>query len=228
MKTVLKTFLFSAAALLTVSTMAQTTDEQKTEENTIKKHIKIVKVEDGVTTKIDTVITGNGDDMTWFGDGEFEDFLEDGRGGMPRHFPDSLMRNKMKRFRFEFNDDQDGHHPRMRMFGGPDEKEIMREFEFKDGDSTRHMIIMHGDNEDRNFGQRMAAQMRRPQHPQQIERMMRKQSQNLIDLNDPDIISFERKELSGDREKIEIIRKKPKEKQVQVETEVIKDKESKK
>ena len=87
---------------------------------------------------------------------------------------------------------------------------------------------MHGDNEDRNFGQRMAAQMRRPQHPQQIERMMRKQSQNLIDLNDPDIISFERKELSGDREKIEIIRKKPKEKQVQVETEVIKDKESKK
>ena len=58
--------------------------------------------------------------------------------------------------------------------------------------------------------------------------MMRRQNQNLIDLNDPDIISFERKELSGGREKIEIIRKKPTEKQVRVETEVITDKESKK
>jgi len=228
MKTVLKTFLFSAAALLTVSTMAQTIDEQKTEENTVKKHIKIAKVEDGVTMKIDTVITGNGDDMAWFGDGEFDDFFEEGKRGMPPHFPDSLLRDKMKRFRFEFNDDQDGRHPRMRMFAGPDDKEIMREFEFKDDDSTRHMIIMHGDNEDCNFGSRMAPQLRRPQQPQRIERMMRRQNQNLIDLNDPDIISFERKELRGGREKIEIIRKKPTEKQVQVETEVIIDKESKK
>lgn len=228
MKTVLKAFLISTAVLLTVNTMAQTTDDQKTEEKSVKKHIKIVKVEDGVTTKIDTVITGNGDDLTWFGDGEFEDFFWDGKEDMPPEFPDSLMHKKMKQFRFEFNDDDKGHHPRMRMFRGPDEKEIMREFEFKEGDSIRHMIFMHSDDRDWDFGPEMAPGLPKPPHPTPMNRFIHKQNRNLIDLNDPNIISFERKELSGGREKIEIIRKKTTEKQVEVETEIIMDDKDKK
>jgi hypothetical protein len=213
MKAVLRSLFLSAAALLTVSTIAQTTAEQQADGNTVKKHLKVVTINDGTTTKIDTVTTGDEEDFTWLGDPGLEDFFGNGKEGMPPEFPDSLMRKNMKCFRFDFNDDEKGRHPRMRMFAGPDGKERIREFEFKDGDSIRHKIFIHRGEEERNFGPRMLRTMRIPAYPAH--------DQDLIDLNDPNILSFERKELSGGREKIEIIRKKTSKKQVTTEDKVI-------
>ncbi|HKI88159.1 MAG TPA: hypothetical protein VKA38_03965, partial [Draconibacterium sp.] len=49
----------------------------------------------------------------------------------------------------------------------------------------------------------------------------KKKTDNVIDLSDPGIISFKKKKMSGDREKITIIRKKPDDKNTKKEEEII-------
>ena len=217
MKTYSKTLVVAAALFCATGAWAQTSDNATQDEKSVKKHLKIVKIEDGVKTELDTVITDEGN-FTWFGEGEFDEFFPGGEPPMSPDFPnDSVMRKHMKHFRFE---GPDGERREVFMHRGPGEFEAMREFKFEDGDSTRHMVFIHkGDNGDEfmNFG---GPDMPRPPRPMRIKHIERMGHPDLIDLNDPDVISFKKKDLSGGREKIEIIRKKSTGKDVEVETEV--------
>ncbi|RKD92819.1 hypothetical protein [Mangrovibacterium diazotrophicum] len=217
MKTYAKTLFVAATLFCATGAWAQTTDDTKQDEKPAKKHLKIVKIEDGVKTELDTVITDNGD-FTWFGEGEFDEFFPGGEPPMPPDFPnDSVMRKHMKHFRFE---GPDGQRREVFMHRGPGEFEAMREFKFQDGDSTHHMMFIHKGERGDDFMSFRGPDMQRPPRAMHVKQMQRMDKSNLIDLNDPDIISFTKKDMSDGREKIEIIRKKPTKKKVEVETEV--------
>ncbi|WP_163716742.1 hypothetical protein [Mangrovibacterium lignilyticum] len=222
MKTFLKPLFLSAAALIALNAGAQTNEENKPEEKPGKKHIKIVQIEDGVTTKVDTIISGD-DQFIWNCEDFSDEFFRDGQGGLPPEFSDSLMHKRMKHFRFEGQPGDKGLRTGMRVFKGPREFHNIREFKFEEGDSTRHMIVIkhgEGDEEFMHFrGQGMPA----PPRPENMMSHERMQDPNIINLNDPGVISFKKKDLSGGREKIEIIRQKPDKKKVDIEKEVIVD-----
>ncbi len=224
MKTHQKSILFAALVALSFNAVAQDTETTEGSKDVKKKHIKIVTVEDGVTTKIDTIVSGD-DDMVWFGDHSFENFEWD-MENFPE-MPDSAMMEHMKNFPPPHSKDGKGPRPRVHIYKGPGEFSEVREFRFDEGDSTRHMIFVksHGEG-----GTGMEFSGDRPPFPPGQVHMIKHQMKNdpnMIDLNDPNIISFKKKDLSGDREKIEIIRKKSDDKEIEMETEVIiQDKDS--
>lgn len=168
-----------------------------------KKHINLVRVENGKETKIDTVIGAdqifiwNGD--TIGGDKELNWISEDGEFNF-----DSTMD-----FDFDVQDFGDG-----------------KVFVMKSGDSTKqfhikmlgddNMDIMkwHGDNdEDVFFGA--------PPAPRRMMIMDRRPQGNVIDLSDPGIISYEKKDLKDGKEKIVIVREKPSPEEREVRKEII-------
>lgn len=211
MKTNVKSGWCALAAMLFLlaSAFAQTADGQPAPEK--KKHLKMVKIENGVKTELDTVIVGD-EDFAWF-EGDFP------------HDLDSLIHSKMKRFEFDLQDDESGN-PRKFVFvspGGEDEW-MMHEFDFPGGDSLRHMMHLHhkkalGDKDVMIFKGRAPMPPHPPLPPMPRVKVMR--GGNAIDLDAPEIISYKKKDLSGDREKIEIIRKKRPEKEIRVEEEII-------
>lgn len=204
MKTTLKMTAIAILALSSVSSFAQSTDESSSEEKVVKKHLKIIKIEDGVKTELDTVITGD-DSAFFFHDGAGFEW----KGDMPP-MPDSLMMNRMRHFRFEGKPDG----------RGPGHQ--MREFRFTEGDSTRHMTIMcPGQGPGECLFNSPGAPMP-PQRPMmmQMKRQRVENSANVIRLDSPDIISYQKKVLKDGTEKIEIIRKKPAQREVDVEVQV--------
>lgn len=218
MKTTLKIATMAVLAFTSINTFAQSTSENSTDEKPVKKHLTIVKIEDGVKTELDTVITG--DDSRFFFNGGMDEF--EWEGDMPT-MPDSLMMRNMRHFRFEGRPDGKGPHHEMHVFRDLDDQKDIQTFEFVDGDSTRHMMFIH--NGDRrpdmlNFGGPEAPM------PPHAPAMMHFKSQrmgnntNVIRLDSPDIISYKKKTMKDGTEKIEIVRKQPTQKQVDVKAEV--------
>ena len=216
MKNTLLTFgLTGLTTVLLSFTLVQKTDE--VQEPKKSRHIKMTKIENGKKMELDTVITGD-QVFVWKGD-------TIGGKGMVKHFGSSGSDQKKH---VEVFVDQDGKNEKVMIFhkgdkkgGEPlnwnwnsgDDTEIITE----DIDSLGKRIVVRkrtgSGDENRviylNGKDRMHFPPVPPVPPVPHVRMMKMQhSGQIINLNDPNIVSFKKKEMSGDREKIEIIRKK--------------------
>jgi hypothetical protein len=204
-----------AAILLSSAVIAQKAPETKK-----TRHIKLMKVENGKTMKLDTVLTGD-EVFVWNGD-TINPMKHSSKSGAPEF-------GKMHRFDVEVENDNGDEKVRIYkhrakkdgepMLWGMESGDNMQVFSDVEGDSVQHKIIIHkrmkgGDDED-NFIYLNGENMKHfppmpPMPPVPHNRMLKEvHAGRIIDLNDPNIISFRKKKLSGDREKIEIIRKKP-------------------
>lgn len=203
---------YSAAAL------GQKAEETKLPPET--RHIKLVKIVDGKKMTLDTVIAGT-DLFVWQGDTVYP----------PRHSENFGPEGPRRMHRFDIRiDEKDGKKQTM-IFDrrGPDgmdpfvwqtDSDDFDLMDFADGDSLDHKIVIHkrikdGDEEHRfdfgrpDFNHFVPVPPVPPMPPVPHIKMLKHFSEgNVIDLNDPEILSYKKKNLSGGREKIEIIRKK--------------------
>ncbi|QIA09830.1 hypothetical protein [Draconibacterium halophilum] len=204
--------LFSSA----ISIMEAPQDPPKTKKG--KKHIKMVKVgDDGKKMEIDTVITAD-QIFVWNGD-----TIEGGKG---------LKWVSEEDFDFDMDIDVDVETDEngnvIIMKGDGASESMIYEFKTNDGDSTKHIMIKaisddissdmmkwHSKN-----GNEMFFGAPRSSSPKVI-RIDKQKSGNVIDLSDPGIISYDRKELRNGKEKIVIVREKPSEEDVEVHEEII-------
>ncbi len=179
-----------------------------------KKHIKMVKVDDnGKKMEIDTVLAvdevfiwngdtiGDGKELKWIGKGDFDLDMD-----------------------LDLDVDEDGN---MFVFKGKG-KPMVYKIKTNEGDSVKqiHMkVIADGNSEDllewhSDGGEDMIFAA---PHGVKAPRVIRidKNNGNVIDLSDPGIISFEKKDLKDGKEKIVIVREKPTEKDVEIHEEII-------
>lgn len=192
-------------ALAIVFTSAISINEMPQDPPKGKKHVKIVKVKDGEKVEVDTILTSRevfvfdgdtigGKGMKWFSK---KDFDHD--------------------FDFDFDIDVE-----------TDEKGNV--FVFKtDGDSTKKIQVkamnIGGDIEDimkwhGKSGHKMFFDAPHCSGTPKIIRVDKKAG-NVIDLSDPGIISFEKKDLKDGKEKITIVREKPSESEKEINEEII-------
>lgn len=186
----LVTGCLSAALLIPFLAFTQSQDQKKT------RHIKMTKIENGKKMEIDTVLTGN-DVFVWNGD----------------------TINPQKHIKGFSPSEFDKRHPEkvrkmiMLSDSGEDVRVITEE-----GDTVGEKIIIRkgpGSDEERDhliyLGERNNGRF--PPVPgapgvPHMKRFRAMHSSKMINLNDPNVISFKKKDIGGGREKIEIIRKK--------------------
>lgn len=207
----LAAFIFSSAAF------AQKTPEPKEPKKT--RHIKMMKIENGKKMELDTVLSGD-DVFIWKGDTlnpakHIKKFSPSGFDKM--HQVDVEVENKDGKENvmiIRHRKGKSGDPMIMHMDSGED----VQVFSDQEGDSIQKRIIVRkrlkdGKDEDKVIyfdGQDMDHFPSIPPPPPvpRMKVLKRTQSNRVIDLNDPNIVSYKKKELSGGREKIEIIRKK--------------------
>lgn len=187
------------------------------------RHIKLIKMENGKKMELDTVFT-NDDVFVWNGD------TVNPAKHMKKFGPSEIDKmhrvdvrvdkkdGKEKVMIFKHNHGKSGEPLIWNMDSGED-MEIVTE----DIDSVGKKIVIRKrmkDNADHdnmiflNEGNMKHFPPMPPVPPVPHMRMMKMQhAGQIIDLNDPNIISYKKKKMSGDREKIEIIRKKSEEPQ---------------
>jgi len=183
-----------------------------------KKHIKMVKIgDDGKKMEIDTIIAadqvfvlngdtiGNGKELKWIGEGDLDLDMD-----------------------FDINVEEDGNGNVFILKGKGNAEPMVYKFRTEEGDSVkgiRMKVIADGNNEDimkwhGKSGNHMifaAPQGGPTPHVIRID----KSKGNVIDLSDPGIISYEKKDLKDGKEKIVIVREKPAEKDVELHEEII-------
>jgi len=212
MKSILATTgIFALAALFT---SAISIGEMPQDPPRGKKHIQLMKIDDkGNKTELDTVLKagqifvwngdtiGDGKEMKWISkEGSFSfdsdmDFESDSLHKIFVTRADNFSAPKV----FAFSSDGDSAQQfKVRVFADGDDQHIMK-WNTEDGDNmiftpspAHKMIMMH----DRKKG-------------------------NVIDLSDPGIISFEKKELKDGKEKITIIREKPSDEEMELNEEIM-------
>ena len=183
-----------------------------------KKHIKMVKIgDDGKKMQIDTVIEANqvfvwngdtiggGKALSWISEEDF-DFDMD--------------------FDIDVESDENGNVFILKGDGAS--KPMTYEFRTNDGDSAKHIMMkVISDNVSSDImkwhsknGNEMLFGKPGSAGPK-VFHINKQKSGNVIDLSDPGIISFEKKELKNGKEKIVIVREKPSEEDVEVHEEII-------
>ena len=213
------TLLLFGLAGLTATLLSFTLIQKSNEVQEPKKsrHIKLVKIENGKEMKLDTVLT-NDDVFVWNGDtiNPVKHIRKISPSGFDKsHSVDVTVDRKggkEKVMIFRHNDGKAGE-PMIWNMDSDEDMEIVTENidsvgkkivvrkRIKDGEGN-HMMFFGGD-EMKHFPPIP------PVPPIPHVKMMKMQhSGRVINLNDPNIISYKKKEMSGDREKIEIIRKK--------------------
>ena len=215
MKNTFLLFGITAMATLGLSSFAFGQDKQE-EQSKKTRHIQLTKIENGKTMHLDTVLhtdevfVWNGDTLNpekhikRFSPSEFD----------KKHNPGGKQ-DRIKRIKiYEPGGDNDSDSGSWEM----DSEDTLHIFTGEEGDSLRKKIIIHkrhGDGDERdnfiylNHGDGKNFPPIPPMPPMPHIRMMHGNStKGMINLNDPNIISFKKKKMSGDREKIEIIRKK--------------------
>lgn len=232
MKAILKTTLLASTALLGLPVLAQTTGDPA-DKPTTTRHLKIITIENGVKTEIDTVMTGDEpaiwmdgerNNMEW--EGEFPappDSAMEWEGEFPMP-PDSALHGTMKRIRLGMPPAGPGGKHQIRMMRRPGGDIDIREFKMAEGDSTRHMfVIRKGGNTDQMMFMGCPGAPGNAECPMSFQMMRRERmdDSNVIRLDDPGIISYKKKVMKDGTEKIEIIRKQPKVRKVEVKAEVI-------
>jgi len=214
------TFALFAVAGLTAYGFSSFTFQQNEQQDQPKKtrHIKITKIDNGSKMELDTTLSGN-DVFVWKGDTINPD--KDSKKFSPSEFdkihnPDG-DKNGLKKVRiYQYGGDKSGDSARWKSdpdndveifseeAGDSAQKKIIIHKRLKDGTSDDRFIYFNGPN-----GENFPPMPPMPPMPH-INLMRHNNAEGIIDLNDPNIISFKKKKMSGDREKIEIIRKKSK------------------
>lgn len=201
------------AALLLISSFAfaERQDPKKA------RRIKLTKTENGKTMHLDTMLMSD-EVFIWNGD-TINPPAHPGRYSPSEfdrlHNTDEMDQQKRVRI-YKNRGGQKGDFLIMRPDSGEDfemfteegdstGKKIMIHKRLKDGQGKDHFIYLN-----RHKGNEFAPMPPMPPVPH-IQRFRGNQSDRTINLNDPNVISFKRKDIGGDREKIEIIRKKTKE-----------------
>jgi len=203
-----------AVMLLSSELSAQNAPEVKDTKKS--RHIRMTKIENGKTMKLDTVL--NGDDVfVWNGDTinpvkHIKKFSPSGFDKL-QHIDVNVDRKSGKEnvMIFRHKDGKDGE-PMIWNMDSDDDMEIVTE----DVDSLGKRIVVRKRITDGERNRMMFlhdGNMRHfppvpPVPPVPHVRMMKMHAGKSINLNDPNIISYKKKDMSGDREKIEIIRKK--------------------
>jgi hypothetical protein len=165
-----------------------------------KKHIKMVRVDDdGKKMELDTVIEAD-EIFVWNGDtiGGVEELKWISEGDFDMDF-DIDLENDGEGNVFVMKS-KDGKAPAI--------------FKFK-SDGSNDEDIMFWNDKDHN------EMILSPPHSPKLVRIKKQKSGNVIDLSDPGIISYDKKELKDGREKITIIRNKPTEEAIELEEEII-------
>ncbi len=218
MKTTLKISRWVLILFLLMPTVlvSAQTDEQPEKQ----RRVKVVNVVNGDRIVLDTLISADEADFAWIDELDLRCRL------------DSTLTRKLNRFRYEFSDRDNaevfvcapGARPFMRHRG----TRIMMRDSMMDGDSVRtRMMIRRGDRPiapNRRFRHdRAFVHVPKPPYPpMRIQYLDRHPDDKMvIHLDDPNVISYKKKDLSGGREKIEIIRKKQNEQMNEFEEEII-------
>lgn len=195
---------------ITAASMSFTLIQKNDEVQEPKKmrHIKMTKIENGKEMELDTVLN-NDDVFVWQGDTV-------GGKEMVKHISPSGF-DKKKHIKVIVDGDKNDE--KMMIFhskdGEPmiwnsDSDEVFDVFSEGLGDSIREKIVIHKRMGDQYRDHMMF--MNGPEHmpfpPFPHMKMIHQKNARMIDLNDKNIISYRKKDLSGNREKIEIIRNK--------------------
>lgn len=212
MRNTLTTIGLAGASVIVLSSFAFMQKSDEVQEPKKNRHVRMVKVVDGKKTAIDTVFTDdkvfvwNGDTINPVKHGEMKhmDIVKhvgkDGKsnvmifkhpGGKPG---EPMIWNMDTEEQMDIITDDDS----------PEGKKIIIRKHMKDGDAD-HMMFLNGPDS-RPFPPAPPV----PPMPgvPHVKMMGIQHGGKVIDLNDPDIISYKKKDMSGGREKIEIIRKK--------------------
>ncbi len=217
MKTVLKTSLLAILSIFILSGFSLRERPEDPPRGEKKKKLKMVKVENGKKTVIDTVIAGDDDAFAWFADHDFGSEI------------DSVIKEKLAKIEVIIDDIDGEEKIKIFKFGDGD---FDADFDFDvttetimDGDSTVKVIVLkHGNsvNKEKIIHFKTPHVIRVPHlpRPPKVKIIKHHIDGEFIDMNDPDIISFKKKDLSGGREKIEIIRKKSKHEEIDVDVEI--------
>lgn len=200
-----------ATILLSSAAIAQKTSEAKDPKKI--RHIKMMKIENGKKMELDTIL--NSDDVfVWNGDTlNPEKHINKNIDKMHRIDVEVEKNNGKENVRiFRHRGGNAGEPMNWKMDSGDD----IQVFSGEEGDSIQKKIIIRkrindGNDEDRLIyfnGPDMKHFPPRPPMPPHMKMFKGQNTGRVIDLNDPNIISYKKKNLSGDREKIEIVRKK--------------------
>ena len=194
-------FLFTSA--ITIMEAPQDPPMKKT-----KKHLKLVKEENGKKTELDTIIEGdqifvwNGDtiggskELKWITKDEFE--------------LDSLHQNFDFDFDFNMEKGEDGHVMIIKRKKGEKDGNVMI---WHDGES-KHDFLINSPG---------VMPIPKPPHAPGAVFITKGKKGNVIDLSDAGIISYKKKKLSGNREKITIIRNEVDDENITINEEIIID-----
>ena len=197
----------SATLLISSFTFPQIQDKKKT------RHIKLTKIENGNKMEIDTILSGD-EVFVWKGDTikPEKHIKKYSPAEFDRLHPTQKEKGPAKIRIIERHNGEEGDRMIMHSDSG-------KEFEIitDDGDTTGKKIYIHkmlrnGDERDHLIlldeedGSDFPPIPPVPPVPH-MKRFRAMHSGKSIDLNDPNIISYKKKKISGDREKIEIIRK---------------------
>jgi len=165
-----------------------------------KKHIKMVKVDDnGKKMELDTIIEAD-EIFVWNGDtidgGKELKWFSEGEFDMD----------------FDIEVDKDGEQNVIVMKSKDGKSPAI--FKFKtDGNEDENVMFWN----DKDHNEMIFHTPRSPK----VVRIKKQKSGNVIDLSDPGIISYDKKELKNGKEKITIIRNKPSEDDIELEEEII-------
>lgn len=210
MKNKLLSFGLAGIAAASMSfTLIQKNDE--VQEPKKSRHIKMTKIENGKKMELDTVLN-NDEVFVWQGDtvGGKEMVKHISPAGFDKKKHIKVIvdgdKNDEKVMIFHSKDGKDGEP----MIWNTDSDEAFDVFSEDLGDSIRKKIVIHkriGD-QDRDHMMFMNHMGHMPIPPVPHMEMIHHKNTGMIDLNDKNIISYRKKDLSGNREKIEIIRNK--------------------
>jgi hypothetical protein len=201
MKNTMLTIGLAGLTTLLLSSFAIVQKGGETQETKKSRHIRMIKTENGKKMELDTLLTGD-DAFVWNGDTINPDkhsgrFDRAGFGGMHR-FDGNIDRRGGKGNGMDF-----------RHRGGENGGPAIRHMAPENDMGLGRRMERHGpENSMANFnGEGMAHFSPLPPVPHMKMMGIQHQGQ-MINLDDPNIISFKKKKMSGDREKIEIIRRK--------------------
>ena len=196
-----------------------------------ERHIKVTKIDDnGKKTELDTIVEGD-NVFVWNGDTIGDD--DELKWITRNEFSvDSILSQMDMNFEFTVDEDDDGN---VFIVKSEKTKGAPMIYEFKSDDdsakSYKFEIIADDDDAHNNvmmwYGKSGPDHIMVPPHPARVPQvpdvmfMSKDKSDNVIDLSDPGIISFKKKKMSGDREKITIVRKKSDVKEVNKNEEII-------
>jgi hypothetical protein len=161
-----------------------------------KKHIKLIKEKNGQKMELDTILEGD-QILVWDGDTIGKHLKIDKEDVFSVRL-DSLQKTSTLEYAVSGKDGK-GVHKIVMLKSNYGEPEV---FEFK-GDSKSNAVWMSVDSDNKMPHTAGVSKIVSAPH---IKAIKTAPGRNVIDLSDPGIISYEKKKLSGGREKIEIIR----------------------